>query len=1134
MKQKQIVIVGVVVLVVVVFLGLLLFDNPFVGQAINSALLPTGAAGSLMTEDSFASLEDSIEIPVYANIISLLQDKNAYTFSFNFIVPEELTYFWFTPNDGVNYFQEIDESEIMVAGFSAVNLGDLIESGMVKLGTLTFSSKGVEGDVIVDFTDFYILDEFDNNLISEIVDAEFELKKVEKKWVQGQEETFTLAVGEEVDYSMCGWDFEVKLDEVKSSGCLVYVYPSLGGYTSSWNWFHPYGVFGLNTEQMSEDSCNINVQPLLCEDVCNPGRAVLRENLLGYWPLDDLVWDNGYGGDVVNDYVGEAVGISKNVLLAKNGKVNNALRFTGGENFIEINLPDYGSRLSLDLWLKVEGTNEQTIFEIDNGPKLLYVNGVLSLSFDEESVGISAPNDWFFVRASVNKFGLHLGLDNMESLSSSVDINVNFGQKIRFGLPLDSSSGFVIGGFEGYMDEIVLLDSSDTLIDLCLATGMSLIANPEICDNKVDDNEDGLIDCADSLCDNAEFKIKGFQCYEGASREIVCDDGLDNDDNGLTDCFDSACINDPGCIDVETKCNDLSDNDGDGKIDCTDTDCQSETEVDSCIFKVEGAFAKKEDGTPDTDKQFICTETGVNSGVFERNGEICCWSDNECDLGNKEQCIDSACVKSKEAEWQCDDGYDNDESGGTDCEDISCLNFIPTPEHPTNGEIPGDLLAQGIVNVCNDLDMDGWLDLNDPCPSQQGTEGNGCPNTDFDADEIADDADNCPTKPNSNQLDTDGDGIGNVCDLCPNKEGSSAEICPGDDDFDGVSNDDDQCPYSAKGTKVGVTGCLAKEWQCDNKFDDNGNGEVDCDDSSCKKFVPTVEHPTNGNVGSAAIAKGFFNVCDDWDGDGLIYFQDSCPLVAGDENGCPSGDDDNDGVNNLMDECPNTPKDESVDDKGCLDDVDKDGVINKFDKCPGTLEGAVIDKDGCSSGQTPIKCVDVDGDGYDNCDIGTPGDDGKKIDCKDKNAKITICSQGYVCQEFACVSQLCGTDVICQESEFFVGDSLDVNACGVDYNIKVTSVTDTCNVEIGLAEGSIDAKIEVEEWAYEDLIIDVQKISAGSCQLTTKAIGCEQCVDDTVLIQEINKWLSSNNANADADLIKSINLWLANPGTSCS
>jgi hypothetical protein len=52
--------------------------------------------------------------------------------------------------------------------------------------------------------------------------------------------------------------------------------------------------------------------------------------------------------------------------------------------------------------------------------------------------------------------------------------------------------------------------------------------------------------------------------------------------------------------------------------------------------------------------------------------------------------------------------------------------------------------------------------------------------TDIDDDGVADKQDNCPEKPNKNQLDTDGDGLGNACD--------------GDDDGDGVMDEDDNCP----------------------------------------------------------------------------------------------------------------------------------------------------------------------------------------------------------------------------------------------------------------------------------------------------------------------------------------------------
>jgi hypothetical protein len=51
----------------------------------------------------------------------------------------------------------------------------------------------------------------------------------------------------------------------------------------------------------------------------------------------------------------------------------------------------------------------------------------------------------------------------------------------------------------------------------------------------------------------------------------ICDDGIDNDNDGFIDCDDIDCDSDTGCV-VEI-CNDGIDNDSDGFIDCDDIDC---------------------------------------------------------------------------------------------------------------------------------------------------------------------------------------------------------------------------------------------------------------------------------------------------------------------------------------------------------------------------------------------------------------------------------------------------------------------------------------------------------------------------------------------------------------------------------
>jgi len=57
----------------------------------------------------------------------------------------------------------------------------------------------------------------------------------------------------------------------------------------------------------------------------------------------------------------------------------------------------------------------------------------------------------------------------------------------------------------------------------------------------------------------------------GALEPEVCGDGVDNDGDGLADCADPVCAEGPTC--VEQSCGDLTDNDSDGKTDCEDDDC---------------------------------------------------------------------------------------------------------------------------------------------------------------------------------------------------------------------------------------------------------------------------------------------------------------------------------------------------------------------------------------------------------------------------------------------------------------------------------------------------------------------------------------------------------------------------------
>ena len=62
-----------------------------------------------------------------------------------------------------------------------------------------------------------------------------------------------------------------------------------------------------------------------------------------------------------------------------------------------------------------------------------------------------------------------------------------------------------------------------------------------------------------------------------------CDDGIDNDSDGFIDCDDPDCASDPACEADDEICDDGLDNDGDGLIDCDDPDCAFDPECGEIV-----------------------------------------------------------------------------------------------------------------------------------------------------------------------------------------------------------------------------------------------------------------------------------------------------------------------------------------------------------------------------------------------------------------------------------------------------------------------------------------------------------------------------------------------------------------------
>jgi hypothetical protein len=176
----------------------------------------------------------------------------------------------------------------------------------------------------------------------------------------------------------------------------------------------------------------------------------------------------------------------------------------------------------------------------------------------------------------------------------------------------------------------------------------------ESCDNGLDDDGNGDVDCDDSQCALAA-------ACEPAEDETDCSDGADDDRDGLTDCDDPDCAAAGDCVVVE-DCGNGADDDGDGDADCDDSDCAGELACQP----------------PDED----CTN-GLDD---DEDGDVDC-DDSDC-------ASRPACATSPEV---CDDGDDNDGDGDTDCDDSDCA---------------GDPACATAAEDCrNQLDDDGDGDI---------------------------------------------------------------------------------------------------------------------------------------------------------------------------------------------------------------------------------------------------------------------------------------------------------------------------------------------------------------------------------------------------------------------------------------
>ena len=283
------------------------------------------------------------------------------------------------------------------------------------------------------------------------------------------------------------------------------------------------------------------------------------------------------------------------------------------------------------------------------------------------------------------------------------------------------------------------------------------------CFDGLDDDLDGLIDCADPDC--------AAQCVETGN----CADGIDNDFDGDTDCVDLDCVGSAACLE-QGNCADGIDNDLDGDLDCLDVDCALDINCipaapnDECVNAIavgEGVFTFNNTGTPidgpntcdaqmTTDVWYLYTATSDGDAVIDTcqsttlvdttlivydgalgcplPGDLCLAADDDTCVAaggvnpfNSRVTIPviagntylvqaggwlgttgegALSIEIHEAAADCFDGLDNDGDGLTDCADSDCFVACDESQNCLDG-IDND--ADGDID-CVDADCAGSSD----------------------------------------------------------------------------------------------------------------------------------------------------------------------------------------------------------------------------------------------------------------------------------------------------------------------------------------------------------------------------------------------------------------------------------------
>lgn len=145
-----------------------------------------------------------------------------------------------------------------------------------------------------------------------------------------------------------------------------------------------------------------------------------------------------------------------------------------------------------------------------------------------------------------------------------------------------------------------------------------------------------------------------------SSSERQCTDGMDDDGDGMVDCADADCFEAASCVAggreerTDAACGDWIDNDGDGAVDCDDEECHLEF-LHACRGSWTGGGAST-----------VLSDPSAGGGGTDDLPELGAGQSVEDLIGSAG---DNDGERSDEV---CSDGIDNDMDGRADCADFGC------------------------------------------------------------------------------------------------------------------------------------------------------------------------------------------------------------------------------------------------------------------------------------------------------------------------------------------------------------------------------------------------------------------------------------------------------------------------------